>query len=170
MNPPVRGKKRLDLVLGLATALISLFVSTIFSNNLLFSILQFTNKTKFNITDSIFNKDVWFYMFSLPLIKEITGLLFLVILMMIILTIGLCIFLFTFRKSSQEAYQNQNVFDMDGRLVGNTINRFLNMKSVNNTLFQTGILGSLIFTILGINYFINTYELLYSPRGCCLCI
>lgn len=165
VNPPERGEKRLDLVFGLATALISLFVSTIFASNLWFSILQYTNRTKFNITDSIFNKDISFYIFSLPLIEEVTGLLFLVILMMIVLTIGLYIFLLTFRKSSQETYQNQDVFDMDGRPVGNTINRFLNMKSVKNALFQIGILGSLIFIILGINYFINTYELLYSPRG-----
>ncbi|HSH36927.1 UPF0182 family protein, partial [Schnuerera sp.] len=165
VSPPKKGEKRLNLVLGLASALISVFVSAVFAGNLWFSILQFTNSTNFNLADPIFNKDLSFYIFSLPLIKEIISLLFLILLMLIVLTIGLYIILFTFRRSTGDTYQKQNIFDMDGRPVGNSINKFFNRESVKNVLFRIGILGFLVFIILGINYYINTYELLYSPRG-----
>src|SRR5690554_4544294 len=85
--------------------------------------------------------------------------------MLIILAIALYAFLFTFRKSSKDPYENQNVFDMDGRPVGKGINNFFNKEIIKNALFQIGILGSIVFVVIGINYIINTYELLYSPRG-----
>lgn len=149
----------------MASALISLFASSIFAGNLWFNILQIINRTDFNVTDPIFNKDLSFYIFSLPLIKDIIDLVILVLLMLIILAIALYAFLFTFRKSSKDPYENQNVFDMDGRPVGKGINNFFNKEIIKNALFQIGILGSIVFVVIGINYIINTYELLYSPRG-----
>ncbi|WP_026894923.1 UPF0182 family membrane protein [Clostridiisalibacter paucivorans] len=165
INPPKDGEKRLNLVFGLATALISLFVSTVFSSNLWFTILQFINGTNFNLKDPIFSKDLSFYMFRLPLFKEVASLLFLVIIMMIILTVGLYMVMFTFRRSSQSTFDNENIFDMNGRPIGKNINTILNKKAFKNALFQIGILGFLVFIIVAINYFLNTYELLYSPRG-----
>ena len=165
VNPPEKGEKRLNIAFGLASALISLFASSIFAGNLWFNILQIINRTDFNITDPIFNKDLSFYIFSLPLIKDIIDLVILILLMLIILAIALYAFLFTFRKSSEDPYENQNVFDMDGRPVGKGINNFFNKEIIKNALFQIGILGSIVFVVIGINYIINTYELLYSPRG-----
>ncbi len=165
INSPEKGEKGLNIAFGLASALISLFASSIFAGNLWFNILQIINRTDFNVTDPIFNKDLSFYIFSLPLIKDIIDLVILVLLMLIILAIALYAFLFTFRKSSKDPYENQNVFDMDGRPVGKGINNFFNKEIIKNALFQIGILGSIVFVVIGINYIINTYELLYSPRG-----
>ena len=105
VNPPEKGEKRLNIAFGLASALISLFASSIFAGNLWFNILQIINRTDFNITDPIFNKDLSFYIFSLPLIKDIIDLVILILLMLIILAIALYAFLFTFRKSSKDPYE-----------------------------------------------------------------
>ena len=42
-----------------------------FSNIYWYKILEFTNSTKFNINDPIFNKDISFFIFKLPLIESL---------------------------------------------------------------------------------------------------
>lgn len=159
-----KNDKWINRIFGLGSALISLFVSSIFVSNLWFDLLQFINRTEFNLNDPIFNKDLSFYVFTLPLLKEVLSLVLLIIIIMIVLTLVLYVALFTFRKSDQDTYDNQNIYDMFGRSIGNK-GGFFNKKAFKNALFNIGILGSLAFVILGINYWLNTYELLYSPRG-----
>lgn len=163
--PPKDGEKRLNRVFGFIVGLISFIVSRIFASNLWFGILQFINRTDFKLNDPIFDKNLSFYIFALPFFKDIVSLLFLLIFITLILTIGFYFVMFTFRRPSQEVFDRQNIFDMYGRPLGTNISSILNNKSIKNALFQIGVLGSLILIFLAINYHLNAYELLYSPRG-----
>ncbi|HHV38778.1 MAG TPA: UPF0182 family protein [Tepidimicrobium sp.] len=154
----------LNISLGLVSGLTSMFISSIFVSNLWFSALQFMNKTSFNIKDPVFNKDLSFYIFALPLFKEIVGLLFLLIAMMIILSIILYIIMLVSGIISSR-FGKQKVFDMDGRPLGSRIGEIIDRELIKNVFFPVGILASLFFLVLAINYYLNSYELLYSTRG-----
>lgn len=138
---------------------ISFIISKVFIANLWFNILQFVNKTSFNIKDPIFNNDISFYVFVLPLLKSVVGLLLFLIIMLLILTFMAYVMLFSFRRG------NSTEFDSDDLFRSRRIPSFLNNKALKNAVFQLGVLGSSILVILGINLWLNTYELLYSSRG-----
>ena len=138
---------------------ISFIISRVFIANLWFNILQFVNKTSFNIKDPIFNNDISFYVFVLPLLKSVVGLLLFLIIMLLILTFMAYVMLFSFRRG------NSTEFDSDDLFRSRRIPSFLNNKALKNAVFQLGVLGSSILVILGINLWLNTYELLYSSRG-----
>lgn len=156
--------KKLNLGFGVLTGLISLFVSMVFSSNLWFVILKYLNRTDFNLTDPIFGKDLSFYIFSLPLFKAIAGVLILIFITLIMSTFIFYMAMLVFRRPKQETFDRENIFNINGKNVKNIKNIF------NKNIFQTvmaniGILGFILFIVIGLNYFLNTYELLYSPRG-----
>ncbi|MTI48746.1 UPF0182 family protein [Sporosalibacterium faouarense] len=162
--PDKKGERKLNVFLGLISALLSFFVSSIISGNLWFSILQFINSTKFNTNDPIFNKDLSFYIFKLPLIKDIMNILLLIIFLFIISTVVFYLVLITLRRPKNEA---ENVFDFNefannGKV---NINKIFNKKLFKRAWFQIGISGLMIFIIIAINYYLRAYDLLYSTRG-----
>lgn len=138
---------------------LSSIISRIFINNLWFNILQFTNRTSFNLNDPIFNRDISFYVFILPLLKSVIGLLFFLIIVLLILTFIIYVLLFSFRRSEYNMYEDEGLFNI------RRVPRFINRKALKNAAFQLGILGSSVFLVLGLNYWLNSYELLYSPKG-----
>ena len=154
-----------NITLALISGLISMFISSIFVSNLWFSVLQFINRTNFNMKDPIFNKDLSFYVFALPLFKEIVGLLFLTIAIMILLSIILYIIMSISGIISGNRFGEQRVFDMDGRPLGSRMGDIIDKELIKNVFFPVGILISIFFILLGINYYLNSYELLYSTRG-----
>lgn len=164
IKPSKNVEKWLNLIGGLVSGGIGLFISSIFASNLWFSILEFVNKTSFNLKDPIFNKDISFYIFALPLFQEIVGLLFLVIVIMILISVGLYIIMRISKGLSKDKFSRQTIFDMDGKPVGNNGNN-LNRELLKKVFSPIWLLGSLFFIVLSINYFLRSYELLYSPRG-----
>ena len=76
INSPEKGEKGLNIAFGLASALISLFASSIFAGNLWFNILQIINRTDFNVTDPIFNKDAQLEGKSIDMNNIKVGLIF----------------------------------------------------------------------------------------------
>lgn len=138
---------------------ISSIISRIFISNLWFNMLQFLNRTSFNLTDPIFHRDLSFYVFILPLLKAVIGLLFFLIAMLLVLTFIVYLLLFSFRRSHNVLYEDQDLFN------ARRIPSFINRKAFKSAAFQLGILASSIFLVLGLRYWLNTYELLYSPKG-----
>lgn len=159
-----KGEKRFNIFLGLISAVISFFVSSIVAGNLWFSILQFMNSTEFNIVDPLFNNDLSFYIFKLPLIQDILNILLLFIFLFVISTAVFYLVLLTIRRPM---HQEDNVFDFhevskDGRI---NLNKILSQKIFKKALKQIGITGLIIFLIIAINYYLKTFDLLYSARG-----
>ena len=159
-----KGEKILNIFLALGSALLSLFISSIFAGNLWFSILQFTNSTDFNFTDPIFNNDISFYIFRLPLIKEIMNLLLVLVFIFIATTVVLYLILLTLRRPTNKS---DKVFDFQEFSNGKQIDisKIFSKKLFKQAITQIGIAGLLIFLIIAINYYLRTYDLLYSIRG-----
>ena len=141
-----------------ASFFISYIISIIFIRNLWFHLLQFINRTSFNLKDPIFNNDISFYVFTLPLLRAVIGLLFFLIIMLLILTFIAYIILFSFRRAHYHVYEDEGFFNI------RRMPRFIKSKALKDAAFQLGILGSSIFLVLGLRYWLNSYELLYSPK------
>lgn len=135
-------------------SLISLLISYIFSSKYWYYILQFSNSVDFNIKDPVFNKDVSFYVFKLPLIESIyTSLMVLIIFLAIITAI---VYFILMLKDSIHNGSFKEVFS--------------SIKEERNkiTIFagkQLAIFSFLILVLLSTGYFIRSWNLVYSPRG-----
>ncbi|KGM95208.1 membrane protein [Clostridium novyi A str. 4552] len=151
MESKSKGKK----IINVLTVIISLFISLNFSLGYWDKILEFISSTKFNVKDPIFNMDISFFIFKLPLIESIySSLLSLVILLAVITVI---------------VYMILNV--KDRVTLGRKIDR--NFISINN--FKSGItkfagkqlaaLGALLLLCISLGYLIKAWDLSYSPRG-----
>ncbi|SHH87163.1 hypothetical protein SAMN02745135_02490 [Caloranaerobacter azorensis DSM 13643] len=152
-------EKRLNSVLWAVSVLVSLYISSIFAGNLWFTILKFINSNNFNINDPIFNKDISFYIFKLPLLSEIINLLLLLLFILIVLTIVFYLILLAIRRP--EIYDGYEFYDGPVR----NLNSLFNKRIFKVILFQIGLIGLVIFIIFGLSYILKSYEILYSTRG-----
>ena len=156
--------KKFNLIMRLVSAGLAFFISTIFARNLWFSILQYLNSTSFTLADPVFKRDISFYIFKLPLISDIMNLLLLLVFLFTILTIGFYLVLLSLRRPNNE---DSNVFDFEEFAKGKGVDLqgIFTKKLFKNLLFQIATAGFFIFIIIGINYILRSYNLLYSSRG-----
>ncbi|KEH95645.1 UPF0182 family protein [Clostridium massiliodielmoense] len=151
----IESKPKVKKIINVLTVIVSLFISLNFSLGYWDKILEFISSTKFNVKDPIFNMDISFFIFKLPLIESIySSLLSLVILLAFITVI---------------VYMVLNV--KDRVTLGRKIDR--NFISINN--FKSGItkfagkqlaaLGALLLLCISLGYLIKAWDLSYSPRG-----
>ncbi|MEM9773580.1 MAG: UPF0182 family protein [Chloroflexota bacterium] len=110
--------------------------------------LVFFNQAPFGVTDPIFNRDISFYVFSLPIFNFIQGWLMPLVIFAMIGTI--VIYLTRILPS----------LPRQGQAISFTLNDIpVSMRR------QLAILGSIFFVLLAINYNLNRYDLLFSDRG-----
>ncbi|NLY77749.1 MAG: UPF0182 family protein [Tissierellia bacterium] len=155
-------EKWINRIFAISSAFIAYYGAFILSGKLWFNLLLYINRSPFNIKDPIFNKDLSFYIFTLPFYKEILSLVLVVIMMLILLTFVTYIMLFSVRRPSENIFQEQEIF---GDFKKPILNKFINKRALKEALLNMWILGSLILAIQGINFILNKYMLLYSNRG-----
>jgi len=104
-------------------------------------IYAFLNQTAFGLEDPIFNRDLGFYFFSLPLIKHIQGILS----FLVVLAIGV----------SGWIYFSKNIL------------LFVFSSQTSNVRIKTHlfVLAGLFFGCLAFGVWINVFEVLYSSKG-----
>ena len=128
-----------------------------------FEILQYLNGGNFGITDPVFNNDISFYVFKLPLINtvvnSIISLLFLFV-VVIVLFYGY-LALRDSLKNVSEQFENVQQFPRQQIDLSNILNKKFAEKIIN----QLSIIGILIFIFLGIRYVLRSYDLLFSQLG-----
>ncbi|MGO1369218.1 MAG: UPF0182 family membrane protein [Senegalia sp. (in: firmicutes)] len=163
VKAPKGGERNLNIALGIGSALVSALVATAFAGGLWLNILQFLNATDFNLKDPIFNNDVSLYVFELPLFKEIMSLVLFLLFVLAISTIVFYLLLFSLRKPNIK--RTENVLDIGDFKNKQTIIDILNKDIFKRAIFKVGIFGFVGFIIIALNYYINTFDLLYSPRG-----
>ncbi|KYH33951.1 hypothetical protein CLTEP_21300 [Clostridium tepidiprofundi DSM 19306] len=137
----------------ISDAIFSLFISISLANTYWYKILQFINSTKYNISDPIFNKDISFFIFKLPLIESIYNSLLGVLIFIVIVT--LVVYFILSMKDSIIAQKTK------------TFSSFKEFKS-GLTKFagrQLAIVSALILLLISLGFFIKAWNLVYSPRG-----
>lgn len=150
----VKEKKRFKIFLGI-NFIISLFFSFSFANIYWYKILEFTNSTKFNVNDPIFDKDISFFTFKLPLIQSLYSSMISLLVLLVIATFIIYIILNVKDKIN-------NHFDRSDKVV--------NFKSMTSgiTSFagkQLAVIAALLMLVISLGYMIKGWNLAYSPRG-----
>lgn len=157
MEVNLRRNKVEKRIFAIVDLLISFGISYSVSSTYWYRILQFENSSSFNTKDPIFNIDVSFYIFKLPLIESIYGIIMSILVLLVIITIIIYFLL----------YANQGFF------VGGKINKNSNFFNLNNIKSgirsfagkQLAILFAMIFLLLSFGYIIKGWDLVYSERG-----
>ncbi|WP_315121831.1 UPF0182 family protein [uncultured Clostridium sp.] len=135
-------------------SLISISVAYLFSSEYWYYILQFNNSVNFNLKDPIFNKDIAFYIFKLPLIESIYNAL-MGLLLFLILTTSVIYFVLSIKDRVQHGGLREILY---------------NLKEGKSRITilagrQLAVISSLILIILSLGFFIKSWNLVYSPRG-----
>ncbi|MCT4509921.1 MAG: UPF0182 family protein [Tepidibacter sp.] len=151
-------EKPIRIITLLGTIIISLLFSLRISSSLWMEILQFTNATLFNIKDPIFNNDISFYVFKLPLINQILNIIVGLLVFLFIITIVYYLMLASFKKGNQFDDNVRNLHDISN--IGDILKNVLNLA-----LNQIAVIGVAFFIIIAIKSYLTSFELLYSPRG-----
>lgn len=140
--------------------LVSFMMSTNFASRLWFTFLKFINSTNFDIKDPIFNNDLALYIFRVPFLREVVGTIISLLFLLAFITLVFYLLLLGLRRpdpgSEFDVYNYQN----SAELV-----KVLNRKLFSKILKQVAFLGLLIFSLIGINYILKSYDLLLSTRG-----
>ncbi|GAA0127079.1 UPF0182 family protein [Clostridium sp. ATCC 25772] len=144
-------KKKLNKFLFI-NGIISLIISFIFSFSYWYKILEFKDSTSFNISDPIFNKDISFFIFKLPLIRSLYNMGITLVVMLVIITFIMYISFVTKDKIKNKIVKNNIIKDL---------------KSGMTTFAgkQLAVLTALIMIFLAIGYMVKGWDLVYSPRG-----
>ena len=128
------------------------------SSSYWFEILKFLNAATFNLSDPLFNKDISFFIFKLPVYSILHGMLFGVLILLTAVTV--VFYLFTAISADGVGPQDGNILNMDrsGRYkLGTDIIEYCGK--------QLAFLISAIFLVYGVGFILKNYNLVYSPRG-----
>jgi uncharacterized membrane protein (UPF0182 family) len=132
--------------------IISFMVSFYMSCRYWYTILQFQSSSSFNEKDPIFNIDISFYVFKLPLIQSLYRLIMLILIFLVIITLVTYFVLFTRDKYT---YGKKGVSKFS--YIRSGITKFAGR--------QLAIILALIFFMLSLGYIIKSLNLVYSSRG-----
>ena len=134
--------------------IVSFLFSFSFASKYWYMLLQFINAVSFKVKDPIFNIDVSFYVFKLPLIESLYG--FVMTLLVFLIIIKVLVFFALKAKDSFNASRTTNPFN-DLKKLGKELIVFGGR--------QVAILSSLIALFLSLGFLINSFNLVYSSNG-----
>lgn len=140
----------------IGSVVLSGFISILVTSSLWYKLLEFVNSSNFNTKDPVFNRDMSFYIFKLPLLEQIysTGLSVLIILALA--SVAFFIIMFSL-KGKQGVFNQEEENKMD---IKEIYSQFISLASK-----QLGIIVAVFFLFLAFGYALKSYTLLYSPRG-----
>lgn len=148
-----------EKTIGTIIAVIAAAIITNFIAGSLWSeILQYTNASDFGYTDPLFNKDLSFYFFALPLLKGVYGVVLTCFFGMVVLTFGYTVYVM-YREKNFTIQSAQNIYDLkDG--AKDIFTTFLTLASK-----QIGFFLGIFFLLLAFGSFVSRYEMLYGGTG-----
>jgi uncharacterized membrane protein (UPF0182 family) len=153
----VKARKTKNMLFGLISAAVAFIFSMVFVSEIWYDFLIYINKTPFNLTDPIFNKDISFYIFELPFLNNLYS--FLLGFVFILFIINIVYNAITIFSTGAPGYQNQD----NVTTIHKPENIYKNILSAASR--QLTLLGSIFFLLLAFGFYVRMFELLYSARG-----
>lgn len=124
---------------------------------------MFLNATRFDGVDPIFDKNIGFYMFNLPLYQQLLSIGIGVTIIIIAITVGFFFLMLTMRPPAESSIYYLNESTRHNNLI--SLASMRKKELFDSALRKIAFLGMAVFVLIGIKYFLQTYELLYSPNG-----
>ncbi len=158
----IKTNKSVRLWIKVFSAFISFLITSNVVSTMWFEILQFFNSEIFGATDPVFNNDLSFYIFKLPLINTTVNFIINILFMLIVVTI-LFYGYFAIKdsiKSISGQFENfrNNPVQLD-------LSSVLNKKFAAKIINQISVIGIFLFVFLGARFMLKSYDLLYSRLG-----
>lgn len=141
--------KKQNRIIALITLIASFVISIMFTGVFWYKILEFFNAEDFGLKTPIFNVDTGFYLFKLPLIEAIIGVLIAVVVILIALS-----FLFYGLVKIKDGFSGLREY-LKGQ--DSPLAKFV--------MGQLSIFGAILLLLLSGVFYIRTLNLAYSPRG-----
>lgn len=141
--------RKVNKIIASISLVISFVVSLGFTDSFWYKILQFLNASNFNYKDPVFGLDAGFYVFKLPLIEALIGVLLSIIIILLIVT-----FIYYVIVRTKEGISNiRSITEIKDDAI---------VKFVGK---QLAILGALLLILLSGVFYTKALSLVYSPRG-----
>lgn len=156
--PRTNGGKKQNIIAFIISGVVALMLTIFITDNIWYQVLQFVNRTSFNVTDPLFNQDLSLYFFQLPLYQELFSIFIGISFMIGILTFGYTAYTLTIEKNIQ-FNQDQNLDELKENAKG-VFKAFLEIASK-----QIGIFLGIFFFILALGSVLEAFQLLYSGTG-----
>ncbi|MDP4089071.1 MAG: UPF0182 family protein [Bacillota bacterium] len=137
----------------LANTLFSLFVSYLVASSFWYKILQFLNSSDFSVKDPIFNKDISFYIFKLPLIDSLYQAAMGLLVFIVIITVAT--FFITLTSGITGGFKKDLVIDSD--TIKNGLIQFAGK--------QLAVIAGLFLMLGALGFFLKGYKIMYSSNG-----
>lgn len=151
-----KAKRSLERKIFIITnGVISFLISFSIASNYWYRILQFENSTSFNLKDPIFNIDISFYVFKLPLIESLYSSIMVLLVFLVLFTLVTYFILSAKDRILSGEFRNVTFFKKGGMKNGLT----------NFAGKQLAIVSALILLALSFGYVLKSFDLLYSSRG-----
>ena len=155
--------KKSGFYIRLISAGISLLITVNIVSSMWFEILQYLNGGNFGITDPIFNNDISFYVFKLPLINTAVNSIISILFMLVVVIVLFYAYLAIKDSVKNISEQFENIQQFPRQQID--LSSVLNKKFAEKIINKLSILGIFIFIFLGIRYALKSYDLLYSQLG-----
>jgi uncharacterized protein len=144
-------EKKLFVIINIV---VSFFMSFALASNYWYRILQFSNATSFNLKDPIFNRDISFFIFKLPLIESLYAAIMSLLVFLIVITLVVY-----FLMNAKDRFFS-----------GDIRGAFEHVRGIKSGLTkfagkQLAVVSALILLMLSLGYEINSWNLVYSPTG-----
>ncbi len=140
----------------LASAGLAFVLSVMFVSDIWYDFLIFMNKSLFNLADPIFGKDIGFFIFYLPFLNKLYSFLLILVLIFAAVTFVFNLYnVFISRQGDRNFDSNTSSY-----YPGGIYKRIFSAASK-----QFILLGAVFFLILAFGFYLQTFALLYSPRG-----
>lgn len=154
--------KKAKLWINVTSVLISFIITANIVSTMWFEILQFMNSESFGFADPIFNNDMSFYVFKLPLINTLVDFIINILFMLIVITVLFYGYLAIKDsiKNVSEHFESMTQFPRQLDL-----SSVLNKKFATKIINQLAVIGVFVFVFLGIRFVLRSYDLLYSHLG-----
>ena len=155
--------KKFNLTIKLISAGASLLITLNIISTMWFEILQYINGVEFGATDPIFNNDVSFYVFKLPLINTIVSSIISILFLLTVIIILFNGFLALKDSIKNVSEKFEDIQQFPRKQID--LNNILNKKFVERIINQLSIIGVFLFLLLAVRYILRSYDLLYSRLG-----
>jgi uncharacterized protein len=134
--------------------IVSLLISFAIASSYWYRILQFSNATSFNLKDPIFNMDISFFIFKLPLIESLYGAVMSLLVLLVAVTL-----VTYFLMNAKDTFFSGDIRGAFNHVRGikSGLTRFAGK--------QLAVVSALIMIMLSLGYMIKSLNLLYRPTG-----
>lgn len=156
-------EKFANRIKNIAVIIISIISAFSISSVFWMDILKFVHSTQFGITDPVFNKDISFYVFKLPIINNLFAIALNAMISLILITVVYLAILLGQSPPLNDEYRGtqDNISDMYPGL---------RTQESRNKLIELALsivikIGVVFFIVLALKNVLSTYQLLYSSRG-----